>query len=81
MRRVLSEKQRETTLKEGLIEVKDKGLKLYSTGLDETEYVHYVKGVGFCYEDGAVISRGLPGTLEFFSNLKWAIENTWYFEE
>lgn len=81
MRRELSKTQRETTLKEGLIEVKDKGLKLYSTGLEETEYIHYVKGVGFCYEDGAVISKGLSGTLEFFANAKWAQENTWYFEE
>ena len=52
--------------------------RLYSDGLDETEYIYYDKNMGFCYEDNCIIGEDKYAALNFLYSLGWYKDHNWY---
>lgn len=69
----------EIKLMEGLeLLEKNENSKLYCDKLESEEFVKYADN-SFRYEDGAFIAEDIEGTVEFFSNAKWARDAKWFY--
>lgn len=53
-------------------------MRLYSDGLQSNEYIHYVKGIGLCYEDGARIGKDEFDTLTVLDSLEWTRKSKFF---
>lgn len=51
--------------------IKCKDARLYSDGLNESEYIHYIPNLGLCYEDGALIGKDVYEALKVLEDMKW----------
>ena len=66
-------------LEEGLAELmRGKVDKLYSEGLEEDEYIHYIKEKGFCFEDGTVIGKSFVTATENLIHADWTTKHPFY---
>ena len=66
-------------LEEGLAELmRGKVDKLYSEGLEEDEYIHYIKEKGFCFEDGTVIGKSFVTATENLIYADWTTKHPFY---
>ena len=52
--------------------------KLYSNGLQSNEYIHYVNGVGLCYEDGALIGKDVFEANALLDSLEWTHKSEFF---
>lgn len=73
--------QRQVTLKAGLYLVQTEHKILKSDGLDPDEYMHWVSGIGICYEDGALIGRTDYEAYEVLMRLGWPKRHKFYIED
>ena len=70
---------KEVSLKDGLrMLFRKQANKLYSTGLDDYEYIYYDKG--FYYEDHAFLGNSVLETLELLQSLEWVYNHKFYIE-
>ena len=68
----------EVSLQQGLYLVQNENKILKSDGLSDDEYMHYIPGLGICYEDDCVIGSDYHVAFIVLNSMEWTHNHKFY---